>query len=868
MALRLDRRRARRRPGAGGGRRRAWRSDDRVLLDRFSRPGPRGATSSGSSGPNGAGKSTLLRAIVGERAAGRRRASGCRTRCGSPTTGRTWRRCRPTDRSTSIIADLRPAWGRGADPGPPRPLRLLRRLGAAPGRHALGRRARAGGAGHDDAVRRQLPHLRRADQPPRRRVDRGAGGRHRGLRRHRAAREPRSRAAPRAHDPGLGAARARASPTIPAASRSGRRPARSGPTPRRSRPREEEALRRVQERKQTRRPDDDRQQQQSARRTAERAVAEAEARVAEWEARVAALRAQLEDPALYVTPDGAARGRARSAPSWRPPAELDRAFAAVGSRHAARWRRPAERRARALARPRPAGGGRSARHVALVLGERRVGPVPRAVGTEPSPRPGGSPRPCSSASWPGTAVAAVLNLADLLPARCVLRRSRRCSAPAANAGWLAAPGASAGALVFRFLTGFFLAGVYPPAMKMAATWFRTDRGLAIGSSSPRSRWGRRCRISSAPPTSARFADRRAARLRRRGAGSAVLVAAGYRDGPHQFPRRPFSWRLVATVARHRETRLATAGYLGHMWELYAMWTWVPAFLAASAAARAAAGHPVPASRVYLAAFGAIAAGGAGARLGRVGRAPVWGTPRVVTMAMAASGLCSLAIGSVLRDEPALAGRAVRAAVGILRGRRFGPVQRHGHRSCAAARRRHRAHAADFARLPAHHGHDSAGAGARGRVGLAAGLRGARPRARRRGSRRSAIGPAAARLGRARPLHEPAVPASNYLRHLSVAPVYSPAMNVRDQLLAAAARVYAEAGYRGATTRRIALAAGVNEITLFRHFGSKDALLREAIARCGPAERCVACPSAEQSDARSSPTWRRATSGPTCGSAGR
>ncbi len=57
------------------------------------------------------------------------------------------------------------------------------------------------------------------------------------------------------------------------------------------------------------------------------------------------------------------------------------------------------------------------------------------------------------------------------------------------------------------------------------------------------------------------------------------------------------------------------------------------------------------------------------------------------------------------------------------------------------------------------------------------------------------------------------------------------MNVRDQLLDAAARVYAEGGYHGATTRRIASAAGVNEITLFRHFGSKDVLLREALARC-------------------------------------
>ena len=58
------------------------------------------------------------------------------------------------------------------------------------------------------------------------------------------------------------------------------------------------------------------------------------------------------------------------------------------------------------------------------------------------------------------------------------------------------------------------------------------------------------------------------------------------------------------------------------------------------------------------------------------------------------------------------------------------------------------------------------------------------------------------------------------------------MSVREQLLDAAVRLYAEAGYHGATTRRIASAAGVNEITLFRHFGSKDALIREAITRAG------------------------------------
>lgn len=69
------------------------------------------------------------------------------------------------------------------------------------------------------------------------------------------------------------------------------------------------------------------------------------------------------------------------------------------------------------------------------------------------------------------------------------------------------------------------------------------------------------------------------------------------------------------------------------------------------------------------------------------------------------------------------------------------------------------------------------------------------------------------------------------------------MSVREQLLEAAARLYAETGYRGATTRRIATQAGVNEITLFRHFGSKDALIREAITRAGSTTAPVTLPNA-------------------------
>jgi AcrR family transcriptional regulator len=83
------------------------------------------------------------------------------------------------------------------------------------------------------------------------------------------------------------------------------------------------------------------------------------------------------------------------------------------------------------------------------------------------------------------------------------------------------------------------------------------------------------------------------------------------------------------------------------------------------------------------------------------------------------------------------------------------------------------------------------------------------------------------------------------------------MSVRDQLLEAAARLYAEAGYRGATTRRIAMQAGVNEITLFRHFGSKDALIREAIARAGSSIEAQALPDPPRDPSRELKDWAKA-----------
>ena len=233
----------------------------------------------------------------------------------------------------------------------------------------------------------------------------------------------------------------------------------------------------------------------------------------------------------------------------------------------------------------------------------------------------------------GTAVAALLNLADIVPLR-VYFAVAALAAALCNLALLTAGGFE-GALVSRFGTGLFLAGVYPPAMKMIATWFRDGRGFAIGTIVGA------LTVGKAMPYLVHGLEHAGAAPVVLGSSAAaaaggLLVLAGYRDGPHGFERRPFAWGLVAAVARHRPTRLAIGGYLGHMWELYAMWTWIAVFLAAGASFGARAAD--------VGGFAAIAAGGAGCVIG--GRlADRYGRERLTIWAMATSGACAAVIGA-------------------------------------------------------------------------------------------------------------------------------------------------------------------------------------------------------------------------------
>jgi len=232
----------------------------------------------------------------------------------------------------------------------------------------------------------------------------------------------------------------------------------------------------------------------------------------------------------------------------------------------------------------------------------------------------------------GALLSAVLNVADIVPSRRLFFISAMGGA-IVNLGLLAISSNSVNAgMTLRFLTGLFLAGVYPAGLKVMAGWFKTGRGLAlgvlvgaltVGSASPNLvrgiglDWGGVV-VSASVLT-----------------GIAAYIMTRVGDGPYDTTGQRFRWRHVADVVANRGVRLSTYGYLGHMWELYAMWTWTAAFLAASAARAGSDYGSIPILTFVVIAIGGLGSWWAGSLADRHGRTKIAGG------AMAISGTCAL-----------------------------------------------------------------------------------------------------------------------------------------------------------------------------------------------------------------------------------
>ncbi len=249
----------------------------------------------------------------------------------------------------------------------------------------------------------------------------------------------------------------------------------------------------------------------------------------------------------------------------------------------------------------------------------------------------------------GALGSAVLSLADVVPARRLFLAASLVGVAANSTLVLLGPGDVVGAFALRLTTGLALAGVYPSGLKIMAGWFRRGRGMALGVLVGA------LTVGSAGPHLIRGLGFEwegvilGASLLALGGGLVMYLTVV--DGPFEVAPPRFSWGHVGSVVRNRGVRLSTYGYLGHMWELYAMWTWTATFLAASAAAAGFDDEWVP-----VATFAIIGVGGIGAWL-----AGVIADRRGRTLTAGASMAIS---GSVALFTPLLFGQHPSLVVGV------------------------------------------------------------------------------------------------------------------------------------------------------------------------------------------------------------
>lgn len=244
----------------------------------------------------------------------------------------------------------------------------------------------------------------------------------------------------------------------------------------------------------------------------------------------------------------------------------------------------------------------------------------------------------------GALASSLVGLPDIVSLRALMAASAVLVA-LCNLSLLAAP--SVGALLLaRAATGVALAGIYPPALKLVATWFQRGRGTALGAVIAA------LTLGSAFPHLVRAATDHVAWQAVVASASAATLAGGALlglfgvEGPFPFSRARFSPRQIGAVLQNRPLMLANLGYFGHMWELYAMWGWFLAF-ATAALPRLGLWDPKTAS---LLTFGVVASGVVGA-LGGGLLADRIGRTAASALMMAASGSCALLIGFAFDGPP-------------------------------------------------------------------------------------------------------------------------------------------------------------------------------------------------------------------------